>query len=353
MTTTLNVGVIGAGNISALHREVYAKHPRVNLLAVADQNLERAQQVASKEGIVHAYASHTELLANPEIDAVSVCTWNNSHASIAIDALRAGKHVLVEKPMAYNYEQAQEIEAAQAETGKIVQVGFVRRYSENCVVLKDAIDKGRLGEIYYAKTSLVRRVGNPGGWFADVERSGGGPLIDVGVHVIDLCWYLMGRPRVSSVSANAYHHLGNRANIQYADRYLASDYDPTKNTVEDMVNAMIRFENGASLLVDCTYSLHAVADKLEVEVFGTKGGGQLEPELTLAIEQDDRVYNLVPQLTQRSFGFTEGFTNEIHLFVAAALGEGEPVAEAWEGAEIMKILQGIYDSAKAGKEIRF
>ncbi|MCU6339777.1 Gfo/Idh/MocA family oxidoreductase, partial [Enterobacter quasiroggenkampii] len=136
---------------------------------------------------------------------VSICTWNNSHAPIAIAALEAGKHVLVEKPLCMTVEEALAVQEAQKKSGKTLQIGYVRRYGTNTRVLKKFIDEGELGEIYYAKASCIRRLGNPGGWFSDKERSGGGPLIDIGVHVIDLCWYLMGKPKVKSVSGNAYY----------------------------------------------------------------------------------------------------------------------------------------------------
>ena len=213
--------------------------------------------MAEKYGAHRAYADPQELLADPEIDGVSICTWNNSHATWAIAAIEAGKHVLVEKPIARTLEEAEEIQRTVEASDRVVQVGFVRRHSANCQVLKSFIDADELGEIYYAKASCIRRVGNPGGWFADKEIAGGGPLLDIGIHVLDLCWYLMGSPKVVSVSGNTYDRLGNRANVTTMPRYTVADYDPTKNTVEDLANAVIRFENGASLLLDCSYSLHA------------------------------------------------------------------------------------------------
>jgi predicted dehydrogenase len=255
--TRVNIGVIGTGSIAQLHLDAYAKNPEVDLVAVSDLNLDRAQSVADKYGARRAYADPNELLADPEVDAVSICTWNDSHARWAIAAIAAGKHVLVEKPMSRTYAEALEVQQAVDASDRILHVGFVRRHSPNAEVLKTFIDNGELGDIYYARASVIRRVGNPGGWFANKTISGGGPLIDVGVHVVDLCWYLMGSPRAIAVSANAYHHLGNRANITTTPRYKVSDYDPNTNTVEDMVNALVRFENGASMLVEASYSLLA------------------------------------------------------------------------------------------------
>lgn len=351
--STLKVGVIGTGSIAALHLKAYADNPRVELVAVADMNLERAQAAAQLWGARNVYSDPAELLADAEVEAVSICTWNNSHAEFAMAAVKAGKHVLVEKPLSRTYAEAAELEAVVNAHDKILQVGFVRRHSGNCRVLKSFIDQGDLGEIYYAKASVIRRTGNPGGWFADKSVAGGGPLIDIGVHVIDLAWYLMGSPRVRSVSANSYFKLGNRANITNMPRYQVADYDPTKNDVEDMVNAMVRFENGASLMVDASFSLHAVEDSLSVAIFGDKGGAELEPSLRIATEKYETVLNVTPQLKSATFSVDDGFSSEIENFVATCLGEAESVAPVAHGTEIMKILDAIYQSAIQGREITF
>ncbi|MBO0811539.1 MAG: Gfo/Idh/MocA family oxidoreductase [Microlunatus sp.] len=345
------IGVIGTGSIAQLHLGAYAGHPDSELVAVSDINAERAQAVADQYGAARAYGDPNELLADPEVEGVSICTWNNTHASWAIAAIKAGKHVLVEKPISRTYAEALELNRVVEEHDRVVQVGFVRRHMVNCQVLKTFIDAGDLGDIYYAKASVLRRVGNPGGWFADKEIAGGGPLLDIGVHVIDLCWYLMGSPRATAVSGHTYARLGNRANITNLPRYQVSDYDPTKNSVEDLANAVVRFENGASLLIDASYSLHAVKNSMAVAVFGDKGGAELEPELKIATERHDTVVNIEPQIASRADEITVGFTNEIANFVDAALGRAESIAPAWHGVEIMKILDGIYSSADSGKEI--
>jgi predicted dehydrogenase len=349
--TLFRVGVIGAGSIAQSHLSAYAQNPDVELVAVADMNLERARQVAEQHGATRAYADPHELLADPEIDGVSICTWNDSHAAWAIAAVEAGKHVLVEKPIARTLAEAEELQRVVEAHDRVVQVGFVRRHSPNCQVLKSFIDEGDLGEIYYAKASCLRRAGNPGGWFADKEVSGGGPLLDIGIHVLDLCWYLMGSPKIVSVSGNTYDRLGSRGNITTMPRYKAADYDPDRNSVEDLANAVIRFENGASLLLDCSYSLHATKDSIDVSVYGEKGGAVLEPALQIATEMHDSVVNIEPQISSRTFEFGVGFASEIQNFVDASLGRAETIAPAWHGVEIVRILEAIYESAEAGREV--
>ena len=353
MTRKVKVAVVGAGSISESHLRSYHNNPHAELYAICDLNEERARAKAEKYGIPHVYTDYRELMKDGDIDAVSVCTWNNSHAPISIAALNAGKHVLCEKPLCKTVEEALEVERAVKSSGKTLQVGFVRRYASNTRIVKQFIDNGDFGEIYYAKAACIRRLGNPGGWFADLERSGGGPLIDIGVHVIDLCWYLMGRPKVKSVSGNTYRKLGNRANIKNLSYYKAADYDPAHNDVEDMANALIRFENGASLLVDVSFTLHAKKDELYVKLYGEKGGFELEPELAIVTEKYDTILNVTPQIDNLSFDFVKGFQDEIDHFIGVCLGERETLSPVEDGVEMMKILCGIYESAAKGEEIRF
>ncbi|WP_194543926.1 Gfo/Idh/MocA family protein [Paenibacillus sp. JZ16] len=348
---SINVGVIGTGSISAMHLQSYEKHANTNLLAVCDLNEERAQRAAEKYGATKVYTDYNELLADPEIDAVSICTWNNTHAEISIAALNAGKHVLVEKPLCRTVEEALQVQEAVKSSGKLLQVGFVRRYDPNAQMLREFADKGEFGDIYFAKASSVRRLGNPGGWFSDIERSGGGPLIDIGVHVIDLCWYMMGRPKPVSVSANTYRKLGNRSNVRNLSFYKAADYDAEKNTVEDMANAMIRFENGASLLVDVSFTLHSKENLQSVKLYGDKGGFEIDPEVVIVTEKHDTIINIQPQTDNKGFDFNAAFQSEVDHFISSIENGTAPLSPVEDGVEIMKILCGIYESAEKGVEV--
>jgi predicted dehydrogenase len=348
----VRIAVIGTGSISSSHLTSYKNNSKAELVAVCDLNEERAKQAAEQFGASKVYTDYRKLLSDPDIDAVSICTWNNTHAEISIAALQAGKHVLVEKPLCRTVEEAHRIQAAVRASGKILQVGFVRRYDPNAQMLRTFVDRGEFGEIYYAKASSIRRLGNPGGWFADVNRSGGGPLIDIGVHVIDLCWYMMGRPKAVSVSANTYSKLGNRSNVRNLSFYQAADYNASENTVEDMANALIRFENGGSLLVDVCFTLHAKEDKTSVQLFGDKGGFEVDPEMVIVTEKHDTIVNIYPQTDNKGFNFIAAFQQEIDHFIDC-IGSGiEPISPVEDGVEIMKILCGIYESAAKGVEIR-
>ena len=347
----LKVGVIGVGSISEMHIRPYLENKEVKLVALCDIHEGRLAEKGKLYGVNQLYNNYQDLLNDKNIDAVSICTWNNTHAEISIAALEAGKHVLVEKPLSMTVEEAIAVEVAAEKSGKTVQVGFVRRHADNAKILKRFIDDGELGEIYYAKGSYLRRLGNPGGWFSDPKKSGGGPLIDLGVHMIDIMWYLMGKPRPVSVSGNTYSKLGNRSHIENLSFYKAADYDPTLNDVEDLTNALIRFENGASLFVDVSFALQAKNDETTVKLFGEKGGAEIEPELALVTEKNNTILNITPQIDNLGFDFVKSFANEINHFVECCQKGEETIAPVADGVQVMKMLNAIYESAKTGKEV--
>ena len=347
----LNVGVIGGGSISEYHLGPYFAHPNVEIVAICDRNEARLQALGEKYNVVNVYTEVEALLANDQIEAVSICTWNNSHAEIAIKALQSGKHVLIEKPLSVTLEEAYAIEAAVKDSNKILQVGYVRRFASNVAVLKKFIDAGELGELYYAKASCLRRLGNPGGWFSDSTKSGGGPLMDLGVHMIDLCWYLMGKPKPISVTGNTYKKLGNRSHIENLSFYKAADFNADHNDVEDLANALIRFENGASLFVDVSFTLQAKQDELSVKLYGEKGGAEIEPKLAIIQERHETILNITPQIDTLGFDFAGAFTNEINHFVDCCLNNVQPISPVADGVEVMKMLTAIYESAATKQEI--
>lgn len=349
----LKVGVIGVGSISSLHIQSYLNNENVELVALCDINEKRLQDNAAKYDIHNIFTDYNDMLKMDELDAVSICTWNNIHAPIAIAALKSGKHVLCEKPLSMTVTEALEVEKAVKESGKVLQVGFVRRHASNTKTIKEYVDHGDLGEIYYSKVSSIRRIGNPGGWFADINRSGGGPLIDIGVHVIDIAWYLMGRPKLKSVSGNIYKKLGNLANIKDKRFYKAADYSPYDNTVEDMANALIRFENGSSLFVDVSYSLHAGKDTTSMEIFGDRGGAVIEPGCRVYSQKYNRLVDIVPVIDNPTFDFENSFQNEINSFVSCCLNGTENICPVEDGVMLMKILRAVYESAESGREIVF
>lgn len=346
----IKVGIIGTGNISHFHAQGYKKLGAVDLYAVCDVNEERAKAFAEKYGVAKVFTDYHEMLALSELDAVSVCTWNNSHALISIAALNAGKHVLCEKPMAMNSGEALAMEKASLDAGKLLMVGFVRRFGRDESIVKDFIKSGQLGSIYYAKASYLRRCGNPGGWFSDIRRSGGGALIDLGVHVIDLVRYLMGKPKVVSVSGVTFANIGSRGHIKGFDRYKASDYSDLSD-VEDMAAALIRFDNGAALNVETSFSLNIKEDSGNIELFGTKSGLKLEPKLEIYSELENYLVDITPKISPDTDRFNNIFSNETAHFVDCVLNGAECLSPASDGVEVMRILDAVYESSRTGREV--
>ncbi|RDI40012.1 Gfo/Idh/MocA family protein [Falsibacillus pallidus] len=348
----LKIGIIGGGAISELHLNSYQNNSAAELYAICDLNESRAKQKAAQYNIPHLCTDYNVMLQLPDLEAVVICTWNNTHADIIMAALDAGKHVFVEKPLCTTISDALAIQRKTIETGKTLQVGFIRRFDPNVQMLKTFIDHGDLGRIYYAKASALRRLGNPGGWFADREKSGGGPLIDVGIHVLDLSWYLMGCPRPIAVSANTYNKLGNRSNIKNLAFYKTADYNPNFNNVEDLANAMIRFENGASLYLDTSYTLHAKRNETSVVLYGERGGTEVLPETWLIIEKYNTILNARPQTDQDGLNVDAAFQEQTDHFVECCLENKAPRTTVEHGVEIMRMIDAIYESSRTRKEIK-
>lgn len=347
----LKIGVIGVGNISNEHIQAYLKNPNVELYAFCDINETQLKIMAEKYGVTRTFTDKDEMLALPELDAVSVCTWNSEHAPCTIAALNAGKHVLCEKPMATTVEEAIAMKEAAERSGKLLQIGFVRRFGNDCEVLQDFIQQDFLGEIYYAKATYLRRNGNPMGWFGDVSRSGGGPLIDLGVHVIDLTRYLMGNPKPVSVYGVTFRKLGNRSELKDQKDYVsASATDHDICDVEDMATAMVRYDNGAVLSVETSFSLNLKKPQGTIELFGTKGGARLDPELELYTDINGYMAD-VNLCSPTALSFDGLFQKEIDHFADCIL-HGTPCrAPAQDGIDIMRILRAIYKSAETGHEV--
>lgn len=351
MDKKIKIGVIGVGSISNCHIQAYQKNPNVELYAFCDIDEEQLRKMGEEYGISRLYTDIDAMLALKELDAVSVCTWNSAHADCAIAALNAGKHVLCEKPMSVSREKAEEMKAAADKNGKLLMIGFVRRYGNDCAVLKDFIEKDYFGALYYAKATYLRRNGNPGGWFGDKSRSGGGPLIDLGVHVIDLVRYLMGNPRPVSVYGATFQKLYDRKNIKKIGGYASvSKSDRDICDVEDLAVAMIRFENGAVLSLEASFSLNLKKDEGKIELFGTKGGAKLDPELEIYTEINDYLADV--QLDYpTALNFDDIFEKEINHFVDCILNGTPCRAPAEDGVTLMAILDAIYESAETGHEV--
>jgi predicted dehydrogenase len=279
---------------------------------------------------------------------------------MAIDALAAGCHVLCEKPLAINAAEAERMVTAARGGDKILMVAFNRRYIPNAIVLKQLIDEGVLGPIYYAKAGWTRRSGIPGfgGWFTTKALAGGGPLIDLGVHMLDLALYMMGYPRPVSVSGATYAEFGPRGKGAWA--YGTRPEDPAQAIfdVEDFATGFIRFENGATLILEASWAgYQPLGDDIYLQLYGRTGGARLampnfrtERSLQVITEMDGTLVDEVPELPQEE-GINE-YDREIAAFVQSIRTGVPPPATAEQGLTVMRLIDALYRSAATGQEVR-
>ena len=348
----LKIAIVGCGGISNSHIAAYLKNEQAELYAFCDINPERLKYMGERYGMTRLYTDEREMLAAlPEIDAVDVCTWNAAHAPCTIMALEAGKHVLCEKPMAMNVEEAEAMKAAAEKAGRLLMIGFVRRFGRDCDIVSDLIRDGKMGEVYYAKTLNIRRNGNPGGWFGEKARSGGGPLIDLGVHSIDLVRYLLGKPRAVSVYGATYAKLGARNDIRTPKFYVsASATDHDICDCEDLASIMIRFADGTTLFVEMSYSLNVGTEENSIQLFGTKAGVKMGDTVELYTQLDGYLSNVTLE-GNTGLDMGEAFRAETGHFVDC-IQSGTPCRNSAEdGIEMMKILTAAYRSAETGHEV--
>lgn len=348
----IKVGIIGTGNISGCHIGGYKALPGLcEVVAVCDIDEKKVKAYAANNGVAKYYTDYNEMMAKEKLDAVSVCTWNAAHKGAAIAALRGGANVICEKPMAMNEAEAIEMQKVAEETGKLLMIGFVRRYGNDADILKNFIDKGTLGELYYAKATYLRRNGCPGGWFGDKEYSGGGPLIDLGVHVIDLVRYLAGGPKPVSVYGVTYNNLGDHRATGGQSWVSSTTSLQFKYTVEDFASAMIRFDNGMTLAVEASFNLNLKNDMGNIELFGTKAGARIDPQIEFFSDMNGMLVDIKPH-GNTALDFNGLFNREIAHFVDCVRNGTPCRSQAKDGVVLMKILDAIYKSAATGNEVK-
>ena len=332
----VKVGVIGLGMGSA-HLKCYSECQGAEIVAICD--LDEAKLDSTREHYPQAatFTDYERMLAMPGLDAVSVALPNFLHAPVTIAALKAGKHVLCEKPMAMNAAEAQEMKSVAEKEGKILMMHFNMRYGPLGHSLKPLVDAGMLGEVYHVVTYYIRRDGYPKrGWFGQKDKSGGGPLVDLGVHRLDLAMWLMGHPKPVSVSGQTYELLARR---KTAGPDAAFD-------CEDSAAAFVRFENGCTLYLMATWdALLQQPSELGMRMYGTEGsifekGG--EPVLCRKEGGCYTVSSIVPPQVQRTCQ---------DEFVSCILDGKAPSASAEHGVVVQKILDAIYKSAETGREV--
>ncbi|MFP4057853.1 MAG: Gfo/Idh/MocA family protein [Candidatus Brocadiia bacterium] len=357
----LKVGVIGTGMIATAGHIPAWKNlaEEVEIAAVADILEDRAQLVARTEGVPHAFGDWQEMLAKIPLDIVSVCTPNAYHREQTIACLKAGAHVLCEKPAATCQADAAAMFDAASEAGCVLLVGQSSRFSQNAQAAKEIADSGRLGEVYYAETYFLRRRGVPTwGQFHIKEHSGGGPIYDLGVHAIDCLYWLLGNPPVQAVSAATYTKLSRR------DEGLATSlaesgaplgvltprpYDRRDFDVEEMAAGFIRLEGGATVCFKTSWAANVPQNTGQTLILGTEGGLVLEP-LTLVTNMGSYPVNVRPQVPpDRKVAFSGHWGETAHM-LRVIRGEEELLVTRDEVLNVMATLDALYKSAAEGRE---
>ncbi len=346
----LKVGVIGIGAIGKVHLDSYASLPdTVEIAAVCDIIPDRAQ-AAGQQYAAATFTDYRALLAS-DVDAVSVCMPNALHKEIAVAALQAGKHVLLEKPMALNAHQAAEIVAAAKKSGTVLQMGMPFRQSPEARCIRKMVADGEFGEIYHMRVVLIRRRGVPGlgGWFTTKALSGGGPLIDIGVHFFDMAMHLSGLWNPTLVSAMTYAKFGVRMkNYVYVDMWAGPPNFDGVCDVEDYATGLVRFGKRATMSFDVAWAANARSESF-CEILGDRAGARIgmEGPLTILTEHRGQVTDITPYLPKDRGRFREQAAN----FIAACLGQAKPLATGDEGLTCMKLIDAVYASAQTGKEV--
>ena len=332
----VRIGVIGAG-IGYLHLRSLKNVPNAEVTALCDVNGDRARAVANEFGIPNVFTDHNEMLKQDWLDAVLICVPNYLHHAVTLDTFKAGKHVYCEKPMAMNAAEAAEMVAAGKKARKILMMGFNNRFRGDSQLLKSFIENGELGDIYYAKTGWIRRKGIPGlgTWFTTKAQAGGGPLIDIGVHVLDLTLWLMGNPRPVSVMGSAYAMFGPKAAAA-----VGGTYD-----VEDLAVGLIKLDNGGTLFLEASWASHIARDVIYTSLMGTEGGAELDP---LQIYKD--IHGVPADITPQ-FQPVSGHEMAVKHFVECVRDGKEPMSTGQHGLDIMNILDAIYESMRIGKGV--
>jgi predicted dehydrogenase len=348
----IRFGIIGAGQIAHCCCAEINEHQHASVIAAADPHPGRLAEFCEANEIANAYGDGRELIADPNVDAVYIAVPNAFHAPLAKAALDGGKHVILDKPFALDLDEARMVAATAEASGKQFMLGMNQRYRSDSQKIRALVQQGILGEIYHAKAYWFRRSGIPkfGTWFCNKELAGGGALLDIGVHLLDLCLHTIDNFEPISVLGSTYSKFGNRGIGE--GRWGKSDSDGDRFDVEDFACAMIRMANGATITLDVSWAIHhRDANRMNVDIFGTEGGASLYPaELCRFSPEPWRDgYEILNDLNPE---IPYPHENRFHNFINVLLGKEAPGSTIDEALAVQSILDAIYESCRNGSEVR-
>ena len=358
----VKVGIIGCGGIAnGKHLPSLKKIPEVELVAFCDIIPEKAEMAKATYGSENSkvYTDYRELLADPEITVVHVLTPNVSHSPITCDALDAGKHVMCEKPMAINSAEAQKMIDAAKRNNRKLTIGYQNRHTATSLYLKKEAENGTFGEIYYARAMALRRRAVPTwGVFLEKEKQGGGPLIDIGTHALDLTLWVMNNYKPKYCIGSTFHKLNNLSPDEQANAWDC--WDANKFDVEDSAFGMIVMENGATIMLESSWALNTLdTHEAITSVCGTKAGADMLDGLRINGVRNGRQYVEKIDMSAGGVAFYDGSSSDDHClhearaWIDAVLYDKDPFVLPEQAIVVTKILEGIYKSAETGEAYYF
>ncbi|MFW6257115.1 MAG: Gfo/Idh/MocA family protein [Bacillota bacterium] len=342
-TDSLKIGIIGTGSIAPSHARNFGKIEEAQIIAATDKKEERVKSFVKEYDIKHYFTDYRKMLHLKELDAVIICLPNYLHSTVAMEAMKAEKHVLTEKPMALNEKEAQKMVQVYEETDQILMVTLQSRYEPEIQYAKK-FAQDNFGEIYYGRCGYLRRKGIPGwgSWFTKKEEAGGGPCADIGVHVLDRCLFLMDYPEPAAVTASTYSKFGPKGLGKGGWGFPNEEGD---FNVEDLASAHIRFANGATVVLEASWALNR-PNQHWVEVMGTKGGVVQDSELNIYMQENDNV-----DLNVEADGESGGIKMSRHFIKCCKTGQ-KPDTSPEKGLILNKIFDAVYQSgSNDGKQI--
>ncbi|WHY70193.1 Gfo/Idh/MocA family protein [Fictibacillus enclensis] len=359
MSKKIRIGIIGCGGIAnGKHMPSLSKIDEVELIAFCDIEEERAIKAARDFGTADAkvYIDYKELLQNEDVDVVHVCTPNHSHAEITIDSLEADKHVMCEKPMAKTSADARRMVDAAKRTGKKLTIGYQYRFRADSWHLHKLCERGDFGDIYYARAHAIRRRAVPTwGVFLDEEKQGGGSLIDIGTHSLDMTLWMMNNYEPKAVLGTTFHKLGQKKDAANA----WGSWDPDKFKVEDSAFGMITMKNGATISLETSWALNTLhTGEARCTLCGTEGGADMHDGLRINGEDLGKLYTNQIQIDGKGVAFYDAdqesdADHEARLWIDALLNDKEPVVKPEQALVVTEILEAIYESARTGQAVYF
>lgn len=358
MDKKIKIAIVGCGGIAGgKHMPSLSKLKNIEMIAFCDIKKERAVKAAETFGTEDStvYTDYQEMLRNEKLDVVHVCTPNNSHSVISIAAMEAGCHVMCEKPMAKTSLEALAMIEAAKRTGKKLTIGYQNRFRPDSLYLHRACANGDLGEVYFAKAHAVRRRAVPTwGVFLDGEAQGGGPLIDIGTHALDLTLWCMDNYEVDQVVGTVYHKLSDQTETGNS----WGDWDPEKFTVEDSAFGFVKMKNGATIILESSWALNSLdVGEAKTTLCGTKAGADMRDGLKINGAQYGKLYTTTPALDADGVDFYDGESEkaadvEAKSWIDAVINDTQPLVTPEQAYAVTLILEAIYESAKTGKTIQ-